>query len=165
MLAMAKVHILSWNETYPGLLPDSMLARLSIVDEAISWQRRFDRRNRLGAGLAFVAEQEGSIVGYGSCHVQRTRMLHRLGFTGEVSELYVLQRAQGKGAGSGLMRAMAAALFDQGHRAMGLWVLEQNERARGFYESMGGRLIAEKRARLAEVAYGWDLRSRNSLAA
>ncbi len=43
---------------------------------------------------------------------------------------------------------------------MSLWVLEHNRLARCFYERTGGRLIAEKRGNLVEVAYGWrDLRT------
>lgn len=157
---MAKVHIVSWRETYPGLLPDQMLARLSIAREAIRWQRMLERPRTWGATLAFVAEQRGSIVGYGSCHEQRTRLLYDRAFTAEVGELYVLRHAQGLGAGSGLMSAMARALFDLGHRAMSLWVLEQNTPARGFYERIGGQLIAEKRTNFVELAYGWsDLRT------
>ena len=160
ILPMAKVHIVSWRETYPGLLPDPMLARLSIADEAIRWQRMLDRPRAWGGTLAFVAEQQGSIVGYGSCGEQRTELLHDRGFTGEISELYVLRCAQRQGAGSGLMKAMASALLERGHRAMSLWVLEQNGAARRFYEGRGGTLAALKRARLVEVAYAWsDLRT------
>lgn len=160
VLEMARVHIVSWRETYPGLLPEPMLARLSVSGEAIQRQRMLDRPRAWGATIAFVADQQGRVVGYGTCNEQRSRILHRRGYTGEVSELYVLQEAQRLGAGSGLLKAMAGALSDRGDEAMSLWVLEQNKPARRFYESIGGRLIAEKRASLAEVAYGWsDLRT------
>ena len=159
VLAMAKVHIVSWRETYPGLLPEPMLAGLSIADQAIRWQRMLDRPRAWGGAIAFVADQDSSVVGYGSCGEQRTRALHDHGFTGEIGELYVLRNAQRQGAGSGLMKAMAGALFERGHRAMSLWVLEQNGPGRRFYERLGGTPVAEKRAGLAEVAYGWrDLR-------
>ena len=133
VLPMARVHIISWRETYPGLLPEPMLARLSVSNEAIRRQRMLDRPRTWGATLAFVADQQGSVVGYGTCNEQRSTILHRRGFTCEVSELYVLKHAQGLGGGSGLMRAMASALLDLGHVAMSLWVLEQNEPARHFY--------------------------------
>jgi len=159
VLPMAKVHIISWRETYPGLLPHPMLAQLSIAEEAIRWQRMLDRPRAWGGTLAFVADQQGSVVGYGSCGEQRTELLHDRGFTGEISELYVLRHAQRQGAGSGLMKVMASALLERGHHAASLWVLEENEAARRFYEHVGGTLIAEKRANLVEVAYGWsDLR-------
>jgi GNAT superfamily N-acetyltransferase len=153
---MAKVHIVSWRETYPGLLPDPMLTRLSIADEAIRWQRMLDRPRAWGNAVSFVADQHGSVVGYGSCGEQRTRLLRNRGFTSEISELYVLRRAQRQGVGSGLMKAMATALIGRGHHAVSLWVLEQNTPARRFYETIGGMLIAEKRAALVEVAYGWS---------
>jgi GNAT superfamily N-acetyltransferase len=155
VLPMAKVHILSWRETYPGILPQPMLARLSIAEEAIRWQRMLDRPRAWGGAMSFVADQDCSVVGYGSCGEQRSELLRERGFTGEVSELYVLRSAQGLGAGSGLMKAMASALLDRGHRAMSLWVLEQNMPARGFYERLGGIPIARKPNRVPEIAYGW----------
>ena len=124
-MPMARVHIASWRETYPGLLPPPMLERLSVSTEAIRRQRMLDRPRTPGATLPFVVEQEASIVGYGICHEQCSELLHHRGFTSEVSELYMLRGAEGLGGGSGLMRAMASALLDRGHGAMSLWVLEQ----------------------------------------
>ena len=126
VLAMAQVHIASWRETYPGLLPQPMLAELSIANEAIRRQRMLDRPRALGRTLAFVAEHQGEIVAYGSCNDQRTGPLYDRGFTGEVSELYVLRKAQRQGAGSLLLSAMAGALLERGHRGFSLWVLERN---------------------------------------
>jgi GNAT superfamily N-acetyltransferase len=159
VLAMAKVHIVSWRETYPGMLPEPMLSRMSIADEAIRWQRMLDRPRAWGGAISFVAEQDGSVVGYGSCGEQRSRLLRDRGFTGEIIELYVLRGAQRQGAGSGLMKAMAGALLERGHQGISLWVLEENHSARRFYERLGGTAVARKRAGLIEVAYGWpDLR-------
>lgn len=156
VLAMARVHIASWRETYPGLVPEPMLARLSIASEAIRWQRMLDHPHALGSALAFVADQRGEVVAYGSCNDQRAGPLRERGFTGEVSELYVLRKAQRQRAGSLLMAAMASALLERGHRGISLWVLEHNAPARRFYERLGGTLIAERRTGLAEVAYGWS---------
>lgn len=160
VLPMAKLHIASWRETYPSMLPEPMLARMSIANEAIRWQRMLDRPRAWGGAISFVADLDGSIMGYGSCSDQRSRVLQERGFTGEISELYVLRIAQRQGVGTGLMRAMAETLLERGHQAMSLWVLEANKAARRFYEILGGAAIAEKRAGLVEVAYGWaDLRS------
>ena len=156
VLAMAQVHIASWRETYPGLLPEPMLARLSIASEAIRRQRMLDRPSALAWALAFVAEHQGEVVAYGSCNNQRTGPIYVRGFTGEVSELYVLRKAQRQGAGSLLMAAMARALLERGHRGFALWVLEQNAPARRFYERLGGTLIGERHSGPDEVAYGWS---------
>ena len=153
---MARAHIASWRETYPGLLPDAMLARLSIADEAIRWQRMLDRPGAWGGAVTFVADQDGSVVGYGLCGEQRMPLLRDDGFAGEISELYVLRSSQRRGVGSALMKAMAEALFERGHRALSLWVLEQNAPARRFYERLGGTAIAKTHGGLIEVAYGWS---------
>jgi ribosomal protein S18 acetylase RimI-like enzyme len=164
VLPMAEVHIVSWRETYPGMLPERMLARLSIADEAIRWQRMMDRPRAWGEAISFVADQLSSIVGYGTCGEQRMRLLADRGFTSEISELYVLRRSQRQGVGRELMRAMADALIERGHDTVMLWVLAENLVARQFYESLGGVPIAEKRAGLVELAYGWpDLRRLSSV--
>jgi GNAT superfamily N-acetyltransferase len=139
-----------------------MLARMSIAEEAIRWQRMLDRPRAWGGAITFVADQQGSVVGYGSCSEQRNELLRGRGFTGEVSELYVLRSAQGQGAGSGLMKAMASALLERGHSALSLWVLEQNMPARRFYERLGGVPIGRKPNRVPEIAYAWTDLSRLS---
>ena len=115
-----------------------------------------DRPSALAWALAFVAEHQGEVVAYGSCNNQRTGPIYVRGFTGEVSELYVLRKAQRQGAGSLLMAAMARALLERGHRGFALWVLEQNAPARRFYERLGGTLIGERHSGPDEVAYGWS---------
>lgn len=50
-------------------------------------------------------------------------------------------------------------LLDAGHAAMLVWALAGNP-ARGFYEALGGQLVATKTVALGgvgleEVAYGW----------
>jgi len=155
VLALAQVHIASWRETYAGLLPEPMLTRLSISGAAIRRQRMLDHPRAHGRALIFVAEHQGEVIGYGSCNDQRAGLLHARGFTGEVSELYVLSKAQRQGAGTQLMAAMARALVERGHRGYSLWVVEQNAAARQFYERLRGILIAERRDGVSEVAYGW----------
>ena len=156
VLPMAKVHIASWQETYVGILPDAMLARLSIANEAIRWQRMLDRPRVWGGAITFVADRDGSVVGYGLCGEQRNAFLRDRGFTGEICEIYVLRGAQGQGTGAALMKAMAGALRLRGHRAISLWALQPNEPARRFYEHLGGTPVAEKGGNPPEVAYGWS---------
>jgi len=76
-----------------------------------------------------------------------------------VFALYVLQDHQRRGAGNELVRACARHFVRQGQFGFYLWVLKAN-RARMFYEAMGGVEIGEKTERLglhsfAEIAYGW----------
>lgn len=56
---------------------------------------------------------------------------------GEVWMVNVLPTAWADGVGSALLTAAAGRLRDLGYRSMVLWVLEDNDRARGFYERNG----------------------------
>jgi ribosomal protein S18 acetylase RimI-like enzyme len=90
------------------------------------------------------------MVGFASGGPERTG---RLGATGELYALYVLQAAQRMGLGR---RLTEAALAELG-KGVAVWVLEVNP-ARGFYERMGGRRLATRQSYFAgasftEVAY------------
>ena len=72
-----------------------------------------------------MADDDGSVVGFvalGAC---------------EVRAIYALPEAWGSGAGPDLMRAAIAQLRDDGCVEAFLWVLEDNPRARRFYEHAG----------------------------
>jgi GNAT superfamily N-acetyltransferase len=56
---------------------------------------------------------------------------------GELYAIYALPEAWGSGAGPALMKAALGALRDRGFATAQLWVLEDNPRARRFYEREG----------------------------
>lgn len=56
---------------------------------------------------------------------------------GEIVSIYFLPQYMGKGFGTLLMQAALAELKKMGYQSCCLWVLEENERARHFYEKMG----------------------------
>lgn len=150
---IGEIHVAAWREAYTGLMPAARLAALSVAERTAMW------RHQLTSGMArgiAVAEDAGEIVGFGACAQQRSRALTTSGYSGEVTALYVLHAAQGKGAGRLLMQAMARRLIAEGDRSMALWVLAANARARGFYERLGGKAIATQvDGADEEVAYGW----------
>jgi ribosomal protein S18 acetylase RimI-like enzyme len=116
---------------------------------------------KFGRAAAFLAEDNGKVVGFGACSGQRDQALKEQGFEGEINAIYVLRSHQCLGAGRSLMRLMARTLMDQGRSAAALWVLRENARARHFYERLGGALAGEKVEEkagvlLPEVAYGWS---------
>ena len=56
---------------------------------------------------------------------------------GEIVSIYFLPQYMGKGYGTLLMQAVLAEFKKMGYQSCCLWVLEENERARHFYEKMG----------------------------
>ncbi len=158
--ALGSMHVASWRETYLGLLPDKILSSLSVQARALAWATIMQEPASEGSTVIYLAEHEGSIIGFGSCGAQRRNDLKNKGYDGEVSAIYVLREFQKRKIGARLLRAMSSDLVRRGFNAAALWVLRDNVRARRFYEHFGGKVIAEREdvrdgAVLVELAYGW----------
>ncbi|HLN64384.1 MAG TPA: GNAT family N-acetyltransferase [Symbiobacteriaceae bacterium] len=153
---IARVHVQSWRSTYRGLVPDEYLAKLSVEARERFWNRQLEKSPN-AENVVLVAENEsGAIAGFVSGGPQRDEGLD---YRGELYAIYLLEDAQGRGAGRGLMQALARELHAAGYRDLMLWVLTTN-RSRQFYEHMGGQFITTKAveiggAPLKEAAYGW----------
>jgi ribosomal protein S18 acetylase RimI-like enzyme len=116
--------------------------------------------NDRGFTAVYLAERDGSIIGFGSCGSQRTEDLKTQGYDGEFSAIYVFRAFQRQGIGSRLLGKMSLDLLERGFGAAALWMLRENLRARRFYEYHRGQVIAEREdvrddAVLVELAYGW----------
>ncbi len=154
------VHVASWQETYADLLPKDMLVGLSIDARSAIWAEILGDPSAFAETAAYVAEDNGSIVGFGACGSQRDPHLKGMGFDAEISAIYVLQSGQRRGFGRALMREMAKEIRMRKHEAATLWVLRENTAAREFYGHLGGEIVAEKedkrgKTTLVEIAYGW----------
>jgi ribosomal protein S18 acetylase RimI-like enzyme len=152
---LARVHRESWRTTYAGILPLDVIAAQASRKSEAAWRRRVLEAPYWEA--TFIAERGGEAVGLANCGDAR----HQLeGIEAEIYALYVLQPQQRRGAGRALVRACARHFVRHGQFGFYLWVLKAN-RARLFYEAMGGLEMAEKVERVgrlhsfAQVAYGW----------
>ena len=163
-IAIGAVHVAAWRSTYPGILPDSFLARLSVPRQAA----HYDAAIRSSTAV-FVAAVSGTdvppgsgarIVGFATAGRARGgEFAHRLG-EGEVETLYVLDDWRERGVGRRLMRAAAAHLAEAGCKSCFVWVLRDNPN-RWFYQRLGGRPLAEAVIQFAgqpvtQTAFGWD---------
>jgi ribosomal protein S18 acetylase RimI-like enzyme len=152
---LARVHVLSWRETYPGILPQAALNRMSVAAHARRFRLELTRAQKGQATL--VAEGAEGAVGYASGAVLSG---DGRAADAEVFTLYVLSAAQGLGVGRALLAAQARVLRAEGAKSLMLFVLSRNERARGFYERLGGEAFAEVASHgwgqgLTETAYRW----------
>lgn len=151
------IHVRSWQETYPQLLPDALIAGHTQESRAALW-RRVIETTPVGETRVVVAEQDGAIIGFGALAPQRDATLAAQGYASEITALYLLRTHQGKGGGRALVQELARLVGNPG--GLSLWVLAGNDRAAGFYARLGGQIIARKAetrgaVMLEEWAYGW----------
>ncbi len=154
---IAVVHVNAWRESYPGIVPQGVLQRLSTVGRSEYWRSVLNRETARSAN--FVAcDQVGMVVGFASGGPQRHAAPL---YDGEFYALYILRRAQGWGLGRLLMQAMARSLCDGGRNSANVWVAARNIPACQFYAALGGRFVAVSSDVLGgvvvdAVAYGWE---------
>lgn len=150
---IAQVHVDTWQATYDGLLPQSMVDGLSYQQSSAQWARVWSRPEM----MLWVAEAgSGEIVGFGCAGEERGR---DASYDAEIYAIYVLPNHQANGVGRKLMSAMATELYLQGFRSLLVWVLAENPYRR-FYERLGGTEARSQRMLLAsglltETGYAW----------
>ncbi|WP_210496408.1 GNAT family N-acetyltransferase [Microvirga antarctica] len=149
-VGLSRVFDASWREAYQGVIPGLALEKLIARRSAEWW------RSAIGRGRPLVVLDVGEgVVGYVSYGRCRNRGLHA---DGEIDELYLTPEYQGVGYGKRLFKAVRNDLRDREMPRVAVWALADNPRARGFYESLGGRSIAHVEERiggvpLAKIAY------------
>jgi uncharacterized protein (TIGR02594 family) len=129
--AIAKVHVLSWQAAYDGIMPAQFLKELSVAARAQMWRRSLEAR-RMRVLLACVDDAVAGWVAFGAC-----RDADKDKQWAEVEALYVLPSMWGKRVGKRLSDAAQHLLHDAGYRCIALWVLAENRRAIEFYRRCG----------------------------
>ena len=152
---IAKVHVDSWRETYPGLMPEEILSSLSYEQREQFWRRTISEAP--DEEFVYLAEDDpGMVMGFVSGGPEREGGSP---FKGEIYAIYLLKQHHRQGLGKRLFHAASEHLVASGMSSMLLWVHRDND-TRGFYEAMGGTLVDEKSIDFGEselilVAYGW----------
>jgi ribosomal protein S18 acetylase RimI-like enzyme len=155
-LAIARVHVASWQTTYRGMVAAEILDNLSVESRFDYWQKFITQAEGRQSCL-FVAEENDQIVGFCSAGPGREPIP---GYTAELYAIYLLQTAQGRGIGRQLVRITASHLTARDFQSMFVWVLRDNP-AWHFYQALGAKYLQEKpitiaKQELIESAYGWD---------
>jgi ribosomal protein S18 acetylase RimI-like enzyme len=126
--AIAAVHVRTWQSAYEHVFGAERLAGLDLAArEGLARRLATDPESD-----AFVVEDEGRIVGFVA-----TGPPEEEGEERELYAIYVLPEAWGTEAGTGLMQAAVEAMRARHAADAILWVLDDNPRARRFYEREG----------------------------
>lgn len=126
-IAVARVHVRSWQVAYRGLMPDDYLDQLRPQERAEKYTfGSLDPEQP----ATIVAVEDGIIRGFATTAPARDSDV--AGY-GELFALYVDPDWWGHGIGAALVSAARNRLFDLGFRHAILWVLKGNSRAERFY--------------------------------
>lgn len=138
LLAVAEIHVRSWQAAYRDLLPTGYLAGLDVGDRLSRWRMVFDRHGPDDALM--IATTAAGPIGFAS--MGRGRLAPRMD-QGEIHAIYLLDSAWGLGIGRALFEAGARHFRARGFALAHLWVLAGNARAINAYRAWGGTLATD----------------------
>lgn len=133
--AVGHIHVESWNVAYRGIMPDEVIARTDLAYRTRFWAERIADPE----WPVFVIEEGGEQVAF--CQMvpspdpddDPTRV-------GHITSIHVLPQLRGRGHGRVLIDHVLTEFRRRGFSELTLWVLEQNWKARQFYEHSGFRV-------------------------
>ncbi|MFQ9924060.1 MAG: N-acetyltransferase family protein [Beduini sp.] len=125
-MVISKIYAESWRYAYQGMIPQDYLNSLSDGQ----WIPHLANPNR-----KILLCMEGDIM-VGTCSFSHSQSEQFKGW-GEIISIYLLPAYMGKGYGKTLINFALKELKRLGDRKIFLWVLEENRKARCFYEKIG----------------------------
>ena len=126
--AIGSIYAESWKFAYRGIVPQAYLDQLT--------NRRWMNALNENRYDAFILLDNGQYIGTSSICPARDK---DMAGWGEIISLYLLPEYFGKGYAALLLDYVVSALQKEGFQRIYLWALEENARARRFYEKQGFR--------------------------
>jgi GNAT superfamily N-acetyltransferase len=134
--SIANLHTQSWRASYGGILSDDFLDRRAHGDRLAVWQDKLSS-TRSKPMFVLVAELDVRLAGFICVFPNEDTVLGSF-----LDNLHVAPDLTGQGIGRQLLSEAARRLLRDGSRVgLYFWVLEQNHRARQFYERAGAIAI------------------------
>lgn len=125
-MQISKIYEESWKYAYHGIIPQAYLESIPKGQ----WVTKLDDSDK----KTLICTDNGNIVGTSSFCSSRFR---QFAHWGEIISIYLLPGYMGKGYGKKLLESAISELRELGYKDVFLWVLEENTRARYFYEKFG----------------------------
>ena len=146
--AIADLHGRSFRATYP-YLPKTIEGTENGSSQRVElWTNRL--QNSLEDCAVFVAEDRGEIHGF--VYVGPTTDTDDIpGWTGQIFSIHVDPSAWGVGIGTKLLEFAVGHLRSMGVGDATLWVVDDNRRARTFYESLGWKQDGAERTEILAI--------------
>lgn len=135
-LSIADLHAESWRSAYRGTFSDDFLENRVHQERREAWRARFSGAEK-HPFFVVLAENASQLAGFACVFPDRDPL-----WGSYLDNLHVAPGLTGRGIGRQLLCEAARHL--QQNRSTGglyLWVVEQNHRARRFYEKAGGAIV------------------------
>ena len=147
LLEISNIYEESWKFAYKNIIPQDYL-------DSIPKGRWANNIKRTGTNNNLVMLENGKLIGTSCFGKSRWEEYSEFG---EIVSIYFLPEYIGRGFGKLLIEKAVSELNRLGYEKILLWVLEENHRARSFYErcgfiptdefrddSIGGKILREK---------------------
>ena len=129
-ISASRIYAMGWKAGYRGMLSEGLLASIPLD----RWVDAFNENYITKRFELAILSADGEDVGAGA--YGRSRDYEEDG-TGEITSIYFLEKAWGKGYSRELMDFIIRRLNEAGFHRIHVWVLKENLRARRFYEKCG----------------------------
>ena len=129
---ISKIYEDSWRYAYSGIIPQDYLDAI----QKGQWSNRLE----IPGWNTMVCVKDGEYIGtstFGKSRIEKYKD------SGEVISIYLLPEYIGKGYGKKIMDTVMSELRKERFRKVFLWVLEENRRARHFYENYGFKVCED----------------------
>lgn len=129
--AIAHILVKSWQVAYRGIMPDELLDNMSVKQREEGW-----RKHLKSSSETYLLRSPSTAIGVIEVSDFRDTIAEFSGW-GEIPVIYLLPEYYGLGLGGELMQFALALLAGRGRENVGIWVLDKNTRAKGFYQKHG----------------------------
>lgn len=134
LIDIARIHVLSWQQTYAGLVPQDYLDHLSIPAHQKSWEKIFINSKTSHIYIAYDNDEVVGFISFGQARDEGKK-----GW-GEIYAVYLLQQNWGRGIGYALFQKAKEIFLSQDIKQAYLWALDTNKQALQVYQKWGGAI-------------------------
>ncbi|MEW8995843.1 GNAT family N-acetyltransferase [Clostridium sp.] len=128
---LGEIHSKSWKSAYRGIVPNKILDNITSSKREIYFKKALSEKWEEDA-IIFKEDLPIGLICIGKCRDDDKKEL-----SGEIWGIYLLPQYWSMGVGVELIQWGINELRKRSYKEITLWVLEENMRARKFYEKIG----------------------------
>ena len=149
--AVTDIKVANWADSYAPLIPPAVLG--PFLDREAQRAKLAEEIEPPSTSLLVAEDPSGRVIACALTYLEREPEPW-------LESLHVLAEFRGRGAGTLLMRELAALLADRGDHSLRLGVITGNDAAARYYEALGATLLVEEPVTWAEgvrhQVFRWD---------